>query len=206
MAEGTIIGTLEITEPRKYRQSYECAAWYEDAILDPGIFDLTLSFSPELWPDAVYWGQMGTVTGDCFDSLWCGNLIKAHRNERVGERKKYSDWMRAYQFCTQKIGTLNLLPEWQWLLLDSGLWSPHVSRLQSLRTMRQVGMKIVSVKLGEGTNFVVSVDDGKGGWEIPFSIEDHNLKFGGNVLFDTRESSQAWSKMYKFCADHGVLK
>ena len=103
------IGTVTIAEDQTATKTYECAAWYENLALTPGTYDvfgLFEKYSPYsgVKPEFVGKEEMkwvtytvpGVVAGDCFDSLFCGNLIAPHRNEHVGEPETHYVQMYPY--------------------------------------------------------------------------------------------------------------
>ncbi len=134
--KAVVIGTITIKERRTERQLYECAAWYKDIDLDPGTFNITLTFSPECWPYWILFKQEGTVVGSCFDALYCGTVIAAKRDEDKGQRSDYGYQLYAYNLRTLELGEVNLLPEWQWLLKDYKEWSPHIQELRAKELVR----------------------------------------------------------------------
>ena len=92
------IGSVIIAEGQTTTKTYECAAWYKNLALTPGTYDVFGLFEkygpysgvkPEfVGKEEMKWVTYtvpGVITGDCFDSLFCGNLIARHRNEHVGE-------------------------------------------------------------------------------------------------------------------------
>lgn len=96
------IDTVTIAEGQTATKTYECAAWYKNLALTPGTYDVFGLFEkyspysgvkPEfVGKEEIKWVTYtvpGVVTGDCFDSLFCGNLIAPHRNEHVGEPETY---------------------------------------------------------------------------------------------------------------------
>jgi len=160
------IGTITIAQPLNVQRSYECAAWYKNLTLDPGTFDVTLSFSPEMWPYWIYWTQPGTVTSDCFDSLFCGNLIAPNRNRDVGKREDYTHQTYTY-LLKDTSHVLTLDPEWAWLSQDSKTWRPHVCRLRVLREMRASRMfNITAVRVDSPEMFTVTLETPSNGTEM----------------------------------------
>jgi len=92
------IGSVIIVEVQTATKTYECAAWYKNLALTPGTYDVFGLFEkyglysgvkPEfVGKEEMKWVTYtvpGVVTSDCFDSLFCGNLIAPYRNEHVGE-------------------------------------------------------------------------------------------------------------------------
>lgn len=186
------IGTITIAEPREVTQYYECAAWYRKMICDPGTFDVNLHLSPECWPQWILFGQPATVTGSCFDSLFCGNIIRAKRDEDVGQRADYTTQLYAYLIQTQKIGTINLLPEWEWLRLDSKEWAPHTRRLRIVRAFKSNRFDVKRVELSDDPNaFTVVVSTDLGEEPICLKCDEWNLYHqdcsGDYLLGDIRE-------------------
>ena len=103
------IGSVIIAEGQTTTKTYECAAWYKNLALTPGTYDVFGLFEkygpysgvkPEfVGKEEMKWVTYtvpGVVTGDCFDSLFCGNLIAPHRNEHVGEPETHYVQMYPY--------------------------------------------------------------------------------------------------------------
>ena len=103
------IGTVTITEGQTATKHYECAAWFKNLALTPGTYDvfgLYEKHGPYSGVKPEYVGKEelklvtysvpGVVTGDCFDSLFCGNLIAPHRNKHVGEAETHYVQMYPY--------------------------------------------------------------------------------------------------------------
>lgn len=170
------IGTITIDQPKEAMRTYECAAWYTKLILDPGTFDLTMDFSPEMSPYWLFWKQSGTVTGSCFDSLFCGNLIRAKRDEDVGQRQEYHHQLYAYYLCENKLtaGVVKLDPDWQWLTLPHQQWRPHCNRLRVLRDMRSTRIFDIQGVTFDGPMFTVTFKTPDNGVEmVTLSVDDN---------------------------------
>ena len=103
------IGTVTIAEDQTATKTYECAAWYKNLSLAPGTYDVFGLFEkygpysgvkPEfVGKEEMKWVTYtvpGVVTGDCFDSLFCGNVIAPHRNEHVNEPATHCVQMYTY--------------------------------------------------------------------------------------------------------------
>lgn len=196
------IGTITVPHKRTVTQTYECAAWYRQIVLEPGTFDVTLGFTWYGSPDFALFGQSGTVIGSCFDSLFCGNLIAKKRDQDIGEKADYTTALRAYLLNEQTIGTLNLAPEWLWILLDHKQWRPHTNRLRVLRSMEGHKFDIVKVDVeGQSEHFTVHVRHG--GEIVPICLSIGNDSFiltrhdcsGDYPLCDIREDG-LWRAIY----------
>jgi len=103
------ISTVTIVEGQTATKTYECAAWYKNLALTPGTYDVFGLFErygpysgvkPEfVGKEEMKWVTYtvpGVVTGDCFDSLFCGNAIAPHRNEHVNEPATHCVQMYPY--------------------------------------------------------------------------------------------------------------
>ena len=122
------IGTVTITEGQTTTKHYECAAWYKNLALTPGTYDvfgLYEKHGPYSGVKSEYVGKEelrwvtysvpGVVTGDCLDSLFCGNLIVPHRNDHVGEPETY--YVQMYPYALAQA----LCEGWQTnIMLDPG--------------------------------------------------------------------------------------
>lgn len=103
------IGTVTIEEGQTATKHDECAAWYKNLALIPSTYDVfglfekygsysgvKLEFVGKEEIKWVTYAVPGVVTGDCYDSLFCGNLIAPHRNEHVGEPETHCVQMYPY--------------------------------------------------------------------------------------------------------------
>lgn len=170
------IGTITIETVRQATEHYECAAWHRSYDLAPGTSDLSLTLNPECWPQFVCFGQEGTVTSSCFDSLYCGQILRPHRNEDVGQKHRHATQLYAYQLAEQTIGKVELLPEWQWLMLPCEEWRNHVNRFRFLRLLKSENLALSSPKLLEESpdSFEVAVGtkDGTASTTFRFKIDE----------------------------------
>jgi len=112
---------------------YETAAWYTKLKCEPGDLPVEISFTAEKWPQFAFIETQGVVIGNCHDSLWVAQVIKAHRNDRIGQWwPKVSIQRHAYNVVHHPDFTP--FPEWAWLVKPYDEWGPHVDTFrQELR-------------------------------------------------------------------------
>ena len=88
---GKTVGFVKINKPSlNHNASYECAAWWEDSIIQPGVYALTLEKSYHEPKRLQLSAKLKSiVSDDYFASLWCGNPIgdKPYKAKHIGEER-----------------------------------------------------------------------------------------------------------------------
>jgi len=87
---GTCVGYIKVNKPwTQHNNNYECAAWYEDSEIVPGVYELTLEVN-HLAPHDLYLKAKidAIVTDDYFPALWGGVAISnaPYVSNRIGQR------------------------------------------------------------------------------------------------------------------------
>lgn len=88
---GTCVGYIQVNKPwTHHNNNYECAAWYEDCVSIPGVYELTLEVNALVPQDLYLKAKINAVvTDDYFPSLWGGVAIsnKPYERKRLGESR-----------------------------------------------------------------------------------------------------------------------
>lgn len=96
MEIGQIVGAIRINKPYKdVNKSYECAAWWEEREVKPGIYELSVGYQNphDIDPEFRLFAKAdAVVTDDYFPALWGGVSVsnKPYKPKHVGESRQVS--------------------------------------------------------------------------------------------------------------------
>ena len=125
------IGWFHLKESKVFRNSFECAAWFEDVLVEPGkypviVHDYRVLSSEEKNFDrridghcgGAYTRLPGTITADDFGSRFCGMPIGEYDGSKnVGKPGSHSMFAYLYQVASEILGDTDspweLLPEYE---------------------------------------------------------------------------------------------
>ena len=95
------MGVYVLTEPKVFRNNYECAAWYQDVEVPAGEYPMIGVFEAGVLQWIVV-GFTGTITGSDFTSFFGGNSFgKAKVDEDKGKEGRAGITARPYEVANE---------------------------------------------------------------------------------------------------------
>lgn len=83
-----VVAAVEV----KTGRGYECAAWWRETVVSPGEYPIVAEVQGgQVVDHSVSIMYRGVEGRSCFDTLWCGNLVKDNRDKDVGRPSEHRE-------------------------------------------------------------------------------------------------------------------